>query len=310
MGKALRAMEVVKDWRVNSDQVDRLVHDPLFVADELIETSNMGDKAVTSLALQVAALTDVGLIRGHNEDSWLVESPVYVVADGMGGHDAGDLASRAVVQAFAGLAENPRVTLADMDQCVQIACDAVGLLETRDRGAPGSTVVSAVATEQDGIPFWLIANVGDSRAYLWRSGSLEQISKDHSVVQELMDAGKIDELEARRHPERHVITRAIGALEDSMAEYVMLPIEVGTRLLLCSDGLTTEVPDDVIGGVLAATNDPGSAVRELVETALSRGGRDNVTIVLIDVVGDLLPEVETLRGVSSVSDDTVRTRFA
>lgn len=284
-------------------------HD-VYVTQQSVDALKPNSDTSLNYTLRIAALSDVGLTRQHNEDSWLVESPVYAVADGMGGHDAGDLASRAVVQAFAGLAENSRVTLADIDQCVRIACDAVGLLETRDRGAPGSTVVSAVVTEQDGIPFWLIANVGDSRAYLWRGGHLEQISKDHSVVQELMDAGQIDELEARRHPERHVITRAIGALEDSMAEYVMLPLEMGSRLLLCSDGLTTEVPDEVIGGVLAATNDPGSAVRELVDTALSRGGRDNVTIVLIDVVGDLLPEVETLREVSSVSDDTVRTRFA
>ena len=171
-------------------------------------------------------------------------------------------------------------------------------------------MVAAVLTEQDGMPFWLIANVGDSRAYLWHGGELEQISKDHSIVQELIDAGEIDQLEARRHPERHVITRAIGALEDSMAEYVMLPVVSGARLLLCSDGLSSEVPDEVIGGVLAATNDPDRAVLDLVETALSHGGRDNVTVVLVDVIGDETPDVDTLRGQSIVNGDTVRTRFA
>lgn len=224
----------------------------------------------------------------------------------MGGHDAGDLASGLVVAAFADLAGATDVTLGDVERRIRDAQRDVDALGASDRGAPGSTLVVAALSVVDGLPFWLIANVGDSRAYVWQGGALEQVSRDHSVVQELIDAGELDANQARHHPERHVITRAIGASEDAVAEFAMIPVVPGARLMLCSDGLTSEVNDEDVAAVLSSGGAPGAVVEALIDLALARGGHDNVTVVLVDIVGTGDVE-DTLRRISDLDENTIRT---
>jgi len=277
------------------------------VAQERIECREWTPDSDIDLGFRVSGWSHVGRVRSHNEDSFSVEPPIFVVADGMGGHDAGDVASRIVVEAFDELAGASYVSIEDMERCVKRAKDLVDDLPGGDRGAPGSTLVVAGYSMQDGVPFWLIANIGDSRAYIWRAGTLEQVSRDHSVVQELIESGEIDAAAALAHPERHVITRAIGALEDADAEFIIIPLQAGARLLLCSDGLTGEVSDAAICEVLTTSSSPDEAIDSLVEAALASGGRDNITVVLVDAVGTVMADEITLTGISSVDEDTLRS---
>lgn len=237
----------------------------------------------------------------------LVHPPVFVIADGMGGHRAGDVASSIVVKRFDALAAEEHIDTDSVDVCIRECQEAVAALSDSPEDAPGSTVVSAAYVVVHDRGYWLIANVGDSRAYVWEAGALEQLSHDHSVVQELVDSGQIDEEQARSHPERHVITRAIGALEDSVAEYALVPVRSGSRLLLCSDGLTSELADPLIGAVLANQEDTQAAVQELVDAAVFAGGRDNVTVMVIDVLGSREANEDTLGSAQhAVNEDTIR----
>ncbi len=260
------------------------------------------------VALDVAGGSHSGLIRPHNEDAWLADPPMFVVADGMGGHDAGDVASRLVIEAFSPLGGQIAVTAADVERCIAASREEIDLLDAGDRGAPGSTVVVAAFIVEGGHGYWLIANIGDSRAYVWDAPRLERLSHDHSIVQELVDAGEIDEEHARSHPDRHVITRAIGALEESPPEYALVPATAGSSLLLCSDGLTSELSDAAIALVMAASSGARDSAERLVSAAVEAGGHDNVTVVVVDVksVPSLLPVEDTL-GRGSVDEDTIRT---
>jgi protein phosphatase len=132
------------------------------------------------------------------------------------------------------------------------------------------------------MPYWLVLNIGDSRTYRFSQGSLNQISVDHSEVQELVDAGQISRAEAAVHPRRHVVTRALGTGYETEADYWLVPVEEGDRMLVCSDGLNGELDDEQIAGILAAEPDPQAAVDELIQAALRCGGRDNVTCIVVD----------------------------
>ena len=244
--------------------------------------------------LHHGAATDVGLVREVNEDAFLVAPPVFVVADGMGGHDGGDVASAIVVEEFARLADagyDPRrgaeVVAATLEECRR-RIEAYGA-EQRAAGqtafSAGTTAVVGLLVEDDGQPQWLLANLGDSRAYRFDGGRLDQVSVDHSVVQELVDAGAITADAAAHHPERHVITRALGSTESSEADYFLLPLPAVERLVLCSDGVSGMIEDDELAGILAATADPRDAADAVVAAALAAGGRDNATVVVVDVVG-------------------------
>jgi len=240
--------------------------------------------------LHHGASTDVGLVRKVNEDSYLVAPPVFVVADGMGGHSGGDVASRMVVEEFQRLAEayDPR-------RGAELVSDALARAQARilDYGEAhralqpgwhaGTTAVAAVLVDDDGVTKWLLVNLGDSRIYRIVDGRLEQVSVDHSVVQELVDAGLLAEADAEDHPESNVITRAVGFRDDPRPDVWMLPIEPGMRLLLCSDGLTKEVDDRTIRRHLAEGGPAARTADGLMDAALAAGGRDNVTVVVIDV---------------------------
>ena len=247
-----------------------------------------------SVELHHGAATDVGRVREVNEDAFLAAPPVFVVADGMGGHDGGDVASTIVVEEFARLAESgydptqgPEAIAATLDSC-QERIEAYAQ-EQRAQGQTsfqsGTTAVVAMLVEVDGEPRWLLANLGDSRAYRLVGGRVEQVSVDHSVVQELVDAGTITEADAARHPSRHVVTRALGGSGRPEADFFLLPLSSAERLVLCSDGVSGMIDDRVMADILTRTADPRDAADQVVAAAVAAGGRDNATAVVIDVVG-------------------------
>lgn len=227
--------------------------------------------------------TDRGLRRELNEDSLIVTDTLFAVADGMGGHEAGEVASGVCVRTLgeSELLARTDATAAQVQELLE-AADARIRAETDSRA--GTTLTGVVLTREAGRRYWLFFNVGDSRSYRLYQHRLRQISVDHSEVQELVDLGHITPEEALVHPRRHVVTRALGTGVDIAADFWLLPLEPGERILLCSDGLTVEVPDEAIGRVLDTVADPQAAADTLVRAALANGGRDNITVVVIDVV--------------------------
>lgn len=227
--------------------------------------------------------TDRGLRRELNEDSYIASDPVFAVADGMGGHEAGEIASGLCVRALAAmpqLATGERSITAAVLQQYLVRADTSIREATGARA--GTTLTGAVVVEQMGMPYWLVMNIGDSRTYRLSQGRFEQISVDHSEVQELVDAGEITAQEATVHPRRHVVTRALGTGDETEADYWLLPVEEGDRLLVCSDGLTGELGDEEIFGILSTVAQPQDAVDALIQAALRSGGRDNVTAIVVD----------------------------
>lgn len=230
-----------------------------------------------------AAATDVGHVRATNEDSLLHETPIFLVADGMGGHNAGEVASAIAVEEFERLTVQENVTIEQLGDALSSASDRIHALGDGQVGA--GTTVSLVATMVlDGVGYWVVLNLGDSRVYRLSGDVFEQVSVDHSVVQELIDRGELSEAEARVHPYRHMVTKALGAGPDTEPDYWLIPAEVGDRMLICSDGLTGEVPDEVIERQLGRPDDVRSICRGLVELALDAGGSDNVTVVVVEAV--------------------------
>jgi protein phosphatase len=235
--------------------------------------------------------TDIGRVRRLNEDAALVQPPVFLVADGMGGHSAGDVASRVTVEEFLPLAVRPTATHDDIQACIERAARRVR--EAVGDGRTGGTTVAGVAvTTHDGEPYWLVFNVGDSRVYRLADGGLDQVSVDHSVVQELVDAGRLSPQDAEHHPERHVVTRAISTGSAPSPDYWLIPAGPADRMLVCTDGLTQELDDDAIRFLLLEQPDPQEAARGLVRAAVAAGGRDNVTAVVVDLVDGGLPTVD------------------
>ncbi|GAA2449931.1 PP2C family protein-serine/threonine phosphatase [Agromyces soli] len=249
----------------------------------------MTDPHAVTVAAAVA--TDVGLVRRANEDSALAEWPVFLVADGMGGYEAGDRASAAVVEAFRRhVAGRPAATVGAVRDALTAAADEVAKVAAEtDRGA-GSTVTGVVLIEDEGEPAWLVFNVGDSRVYRHHGTELEQLTVDHSLGQELIDRGAMRREDLASFDRRNVITRAIGA-PDSTADSWLLPVVNGERLLLCSDGLTAEVSDEGIRATLTMSGRPESAAQALVQRARQAGGRDNITVVVVDVISGGIEEL-------------------
>lgn len=223
-----------------------------------------------------------GLRRQLNEDSLVVTGNLFAVADGMGGHEAGEVASRICVETLAAGVKEVRndLTAEDLQVLMVRADEAI-----RDvSGARAGTTLAGVAIvrEHQGL-YWMVFNVGDSRVYRLSEGEFTQVSVDHSEVQELVDRGQITREQAQHHPRRHVITRALGTGEALEADFWMLPVHDGDRLMICSDGLTTDVPDPQILQELQDRHTPQDAVDGLIGLALRGGGRDNITVVVVDV---------------------------
>jgi protein phosphatase len=244
--------------------------------------------------LRYGVATDVGLVREVNEDSLLAEPPVFVVADGMGGHDGGEIASRIVVEEFAGLAhdgfdpqQGTEAVLTTLRSCRQRLREYAATHRGSDGGPwlGGTTAVVALLVEEDAGPAWLLTNLGDSRIYRLTGGELVRVSTDHSVVQELVDAGQLTEEEALVHPERHIVTRALGGPDPLDPDFFSWGLADAQRILLCSDGVTDLLRDYELAELLRAVPDPRDAADQVVAAALAAGGIDNATAVVVDVVG-------------------------
>jgi PPM family protein phosphatase len=242
------------------------------------------------------ALTDTGGRRAVNEDSVLAHPPVFCVADGMGGHTHGAMASAAVVGAFEHIALNlesdPAGSQVSAEQVQAAVVDAqarirselgLELPESDAEMTAGSTLAGVILTRADERLCWLAFNVGDSRIYRYSGGHLSRVSVDHSVVQEMIDAGQIDEQQALSHPMRNMITRAVGSGVEVSPDFWLLGAGAGDRLLLCSDGLINEVPETEIAATLGGGGTPQQVCETLIARATYRGARDNVSVVVVDL---------------------------
>lgn len=227
--------------------------------------------------------SDVGLVRGHNEDSFLLRAPLFAVCDGMGGHAAGEVASAIAVDTIGQKAP----ATAD-DTLLGAAIEAANLAVINGAeagiGKPGmGCTASAVLIEGSKMA---VGHVGDSRVYLLRRGTLVRVTHDHSYVEELVDSGQITADEARIHPSRSIITRALGSDPDMYADHFSLEVRNGDRIIVCSDGLSSMVPDADIESVAVSAASAQQAADNLVAAALTAGGSDNVTVIVVDVIND------------------------
>ncbi|MBX0301645.1 protein phosphatase 2C domain-containing protein [Cryobacterium sp. 1639] len=253
-----------------------------------------------SVTLAWSALTDVGHRREVNEDSLVARPPIFAVADGMGGHSAGDVASNAVVTRLAEAADSAAAAVGTItaDAINEALGQAVADMKSgegvTDAGT-GTTVTGVALAIVSDAPQLISYNIGDSRVYQLTGGVLEQVTTDHSVVQELVDAGRITREEADVHPHGNVITRAVGFHEPPVPDYRILPLAPGQRILVCSDGLTKELTAYGIRHFLMSHPRAEDAVAALVTAALDNGGRDNVTAIVLDVlnIDDLDDQADT-----------------
>jgi protein phosphatase len=240
------------------------------------------------MKLKWGASTDVGMVRQQNEDSYLAEENLYVVADGMGGHNAGEVASALAVTTLKAGARSGIDTVERFRELVQQANTAIYTASLDDSTQSGMgttlTALSIVAGEE---PRVLVANVGDARTYLWRNGALTRLSVDHSYVQELVNEGIITPEEARVHPRRNIVTRALGIDRSVVVDVFSHVVRTGDRIVLCSDGLVDEVSDADIAIVLGQHSDPQDTSEALVMVANTAGGRDNTTVIVVDVLDDI-----------------------
>lgn len=233
------------------------------------------------MRIDAGATSDVGHLRTGNEDSFLVDDrlELYAVADGMGGHNAGEVASATALEALRAAVASGKA----LDAAIVIANSAVFEKAATDRDLDGmGTTLTAVAIL--GESTLLIGHVGDSRAYRIRDGALEQLTEDHSLVEELVREGRLSPEEAEVHPRRSVITRALGIDPNVEVDLYTIDARTGDRLLLCSDGLTTMVRDDDVLRIAQLEKDPRLAADRLVDAANEAGGDDNITVIIIDVL--------------------------
>ena len=234
----------------------------------------------------VGSCTHVGQLRDGNEDSFVAEDGLYFVADGMGGHSAGEVASAIAVKTLADLHLSAERGLADEDQVADAVSTAnlaifMEAIEDPSKAGMGTTLTGLVVTEPLAHRV-VVANVGDSRTYLWRHGELRQVTKDHSHVQSLVDRGAITRAEARVHFQRNIVLRAMGIESHVDVDTFPLEVEDGDRFIMCSDGLVDEAPDEEIEAEIRQSNGVQDLADRLVDLANRNGGRDNITVVVVD----------------------------
>jgi serine/threonine protein phosphatase PrpC len=238
--------------------------------------------------LHAGAATDVGRVRQMNEDRFLADERIFAVADGVGGHQAGEVASQTSVETLLREFNQGEHTTEGLVAAAEAANQAVWQLAqgSREKRGMGTTLTALALVQEDGEEQLALINVGDSRAYLLQQGELIQLTEDHSLVEELVRDGKLTPAEAQVHPQRSIITRALGmepAIE--VDSWEIIPY-TGDRILLCSDGLTNELSDERIASALRQLADPQEAAHDLVRQARAAGGSDNITVVVVDVVDD------------------------
>jgi protein phosphatase len=241
---------------------------------------------------RVATITDTGRKRRRNEDAYVCEPPLFAIADGMGGAQAGEVASKL---AAAALREDVPPSLAGEERIFRLIQEANRRVYDRSSSDPATsgmgTTMTVALVENGSVAF---GHVGDSRAYLIRDGRMEQLTEDHSLVNELMKSGKLSPEEAESHPQKAVITRAVGTDPDVDVDTFTVPVQTGDLFLLCSDGLTDVVSEDAILGVVERTRmDIERALRTLVKEANRRGGEDNITVVAFEIADDGVHDGQT-----------------
>lgn len=257
------------------------------------------------------ASTHVGQVRQGNEDSFLAIDGLYVVADGMGGHSAGEVASDIAVKTLAEIysSTNPGMTTPEqVAEAISTANTAIFLesLDDSEKAGMGTTLTALAVTDAAAHQV-VIANIGDSRTYLWRDGELRQVTVDHSHVQTLVERGAISAAEARTHYQRNIVLRALGI--DTSIEIDLFPMEVrdGDRFILCSDGLVDEAEDSEIENEVRLKSDPQELAERLVGLANDHGGRDNITVVVVDFSVVDEPASAPSPGTTGSTDDVANT---
>jgi len=250
------------------------------------------------ISVQWGSATDAGRVREINEDSYLVAPSVFVVADGMGGHAAGEVASAIAVGEFRALAEKPELRTEEIAEAIARANQQILDSGTKHdtRKGMGTTLAGLGVVRAGGSAHWAVFNVGDSRVYHYVHGELHQVSVDHSEVQELISAGYITPEEAKTHPDRNVVTRSLGTDPAPVPDIWVFPPVAGERFLICSDGLPRELEDGEIEQILHRETIAQEAANALVTRAVEAGGHDNITVVVIDFAGSLAeglsPEID------------------
>jgi PPM family protein phosphatase len=233
---------------------------------------------------RVGARSDIGRLRKRNEDAYLVREPLFAVADGMGGHRGGAEASAVVVEMLERLRLPPAQPLQALVEEIKRANQEVLERGQTDRHLEGmGTTLTAVVAQGDTA---YLAHVGDSRAYLLRDDALQQLTQDHTLVQRMVTEGRLSPEEAHTHPQRSILTNALGVDDDIPVDELTLPVRAGDRILLCTDGLTGMIGEERIHQILASEQDPQPAADRLVEETNRAGGEDNVTVVVVDFLDD------------------------
>ena len=238
------------------------------------------------VSIRHGVATDTGNLRRQNEDAYVATNRLIAVADGMGGHNAGEVASSMAVSMLQQHAERTFSSVSELVELISEINSAIHreAVSTNGQRGMGTTLTAAALVADADVPHVFVANVGDSRTYLLREGELRQITIDHSYVQELVHEGVLTPDEARQHPRRNIVTRALGIDSHVDVDSWTIPLMPRDRFLLCSDGLVDEVSVIDVTTTLQQTPDPQQAASLLVEMAKKSGGRDNITAVVLDVV--------------------------
>jgi serine/threonine protein phosphatase PrpC len=246
------------------------------------------------MLLKHGVATETGNVRPQNEDAYVASEHLFAVADGMGGHNAGEVASALATTLLHERSVGQTLTPEWFVEAITAINRTIheSAAESTERRGMGTTICALALVRPLGEsaepPQVALANVGDSRIYLWRAGTFRQLSVDHSYVQELVTEGLITEEEARVHPRRNIVTRALGIDERVAVDSWLLPVFSGDRFVLCSDGLVDEVPTADIAALAAQQREPQIIADSLVALAKRNGGRDNITVVVVDAVGDVV----------------------
>lgn len=241
---------------------------------------------MTEVTVSVGSSTDVGRVRDHNEDALLVTDRLWAVADGMGGHAAGEVASALTVEVLGDVVRSQTEGALTTDLVVS-AVDAShralhqSMKLHREQRGMGTTLTGVALVSHDDQDCWAVFNIGDSRVYRLHAGELVQVTTDHSEVQELIDAGVITAAEVAVHPARNIITRSLGMPAPIAVDVWLVPIETEQTFLICSDGLTNEVADAELARILGSSADPQTVADLLVETANDHGGMDNISVIVV-----------------------------
>ena len=257
----------------------------IHVGGRRVRVQKMTKCAVIGAAtLQWGAAIDIGSVHTTTQDGYCTDPPVFVVADGIGGHAAGDVASREAIGALKPLTGKSQVTRENLQERLAEAQTRVDAIAVENGRPPGTTLSGVIATETADGPSWLVVNIGDSRTYRLSSDGFEQLTTDHSLAQDLVNRGAVTPAAAKSLPVGNALTRALIQGSDHTADVSELPMGAGDRILVCSDGLPKALDDQAIAEVLGRIADPQAAADELVAAVVQGGAHDDVTVLVVDVV--------------------------